>query len=144
MNAVIKQANDVLESTLAAMDSVAAALEVAEHEKVALRKKIAEVELITLQKVAEAKSSIFNPAKLDCLVNKLHGLGVIPQGLQEKVARQLQAQPETALDFVDRITEALISAPTDGYGIAKEGSSRDPDPDGWSDYIAGRPVQRHL
>ena len=134
-----KEASDAIDSALSTIDALVAQLAAAESAKQELLAKQADADKIILQKVASAKQNIFNQDELQGVMDKLSSLGVIPAGYQSKVANQLQNDPGSALDFISRITDSLVSAPQEGFGIrrsdAQEGQV---DPDGWGAYIYGR------
>jgi hypothetical protein len=142
MTTAIDDPNVVMEDALSTIQATVEALSVAEQEKEALVKKAAIAEKEFEKKLAEAKTSIFKKADVEHLCDRLSAIGIIPPGMQSKVANHLCNNPESALSFIDQIAEVFTAPPVEGVGVEKSGTfDVEDDPDGWSDWAHGRHVQ---
>ena len=137
-----KLAGETLDSAMETIESLSKSLAQSEQARQELISKQAEHEKVVLQKVAASKQ-VFDETELNHVITKLANLSIIPEGYQSKVANQLRQNPASALAFIDRVTDALVGAPQEGFGVAKEAQDQlSSDPDGWNDYITGRNVGR--
>jgi hypothetical protein len=48
------------------------------------------------------------------------------------MVEEIEKDPNTVLSLLEKISEASVSLPNSGVGIAKESSVTDVDPDGWT------------
>lgn len=136
------QESDVFNQVLDTMDSAVVAIEAAELAKTAALAGQAALVTEFQEKLANAKYALFPREQIDQLVDKLATLGAIPPGNVTKVANHLAAHPETMLSFMDRVSDTLVAPPSEGFGVPKAATNdSSSDPDGWNDYLAGRPVK---
>ena len=132
--------SQVLDEVLGTLGEAATALQAAETEQQSLRQKQATLEATLSTKVA--RTDIFSRADVDKLMDKLASLGIVPVTFTAKAATHLCEHPEAALSFIEQIADVLVSPVPEGAGIPKVAAGvRDEVPDGWGDFIAGRPVR---
>jgi hypothetical protein len=109
----------------------------------------ADQDRIVLEKVAAAKSHLFDTRTLDLTLQRLEDLNVIDSQGREKLASQIKTNPNVILPFMIKLATTLMSAPGEGESIDKAASGQnelDPkDPDGWGLFAQGKrvPVIKH-
>lgn len=139
--------DNVFENVLDCIDSAISDISRLETEKQGLLAKMADTERVTLEKVAAAKQaarqSVLDPDAVNAAVDRLVTLKIIPFELHTKVASQVRKDPSSLLSLLTQVAENLVSAPAEGYGVAKEAGTveDDGDPDGWGEVLQGRVPQ---
>lgn len=110
----------------------------------ALKKAKADQERVILEKVAAAKASFLDEATMKEALSRLQVMGVITDRGSEKLASRFKTEPNSVFPIMVKLAENLLTAPGDGSGIEKDaGASAEAqeDPDGWTDFAAGKPVK---
>lgn len=109
-----------------------------------LKKAKADQEQIILEKVAAAKASFMDTKIMSEALARLNGMGIIDERAMEKLASRFKSDPNAVFPIMVKMAERLLTAPGEGEGVDKEASDKagsKADPDGWNDFIAGRPVK---
>jgi len=126
----------------AVIDQALELAEIALQESEAMQSKVAQLEgeKIILEKVAS--KSPFNPQVVEASMKRLEDMGLFDPAACEKIAAELNQNPNSVFRLLDRVSETLLTIPGDGHGIKKEAGteSNDEDPDGWHAFAQGRPV----
>lgn len=106
-----------------------------------LEAKLATQEKVILEKVAASSKPPFaNPDLQGCL-SRLVNLQLLRPEAQEKIASELQANPNRVFSMMLGLTQALMSPPSEGQPLTKEaGTDEEADPDGWWRAARGLPV----
>ena len=144
--------NDVSKDMVTVLDQTIEFMEAALQEKQAsdtriqaliadLEKVKQDQERVVLEKVADARQKIFDARAMDQALVHLNQLGVISKSGMEKLAARIKADPNSVFPIMIKLADTLLSAPGDGSGVEKESSAASEDPDGWGDFISGRPVK---
>lgn len=109
----------------------------------ALQKEKADQERVILEKVAAARASFLDESVMKTALARLQGMGILSQENSVKLASRFKEEPSAVFPMMVKLAEKLLSAPGEGAGIEKESSSEssEEDPDGWSDFAAGRQVK---
>lgn len=110
----------------------------------ALKKAKADQEQVILEKVAAAKASFTDQKIVKEALARLQGMGIIDERGMEKLASRFAADPNSVYPVMVKMAEKLLTAPGEGEGVDKEASDKtgdEKDPDGWGDFVAGRPVK---
>jgi hypothetical protein len=140
--------NAVMDPKIAGvLDDALHLAETAVEENQSLQTKIAELQQklslqdkVILQKVATAP--VFSEDALEKTLAYLERISLIDAAAHTKLSTQLRDEPDLALALITRVAEAVMAPPADGHGIDKEASAEpETDPDGWTDWIKGRPVR---
>ena len=102
-----------------------------EKEKLAQQLSTLKDEKVKLEKVASDLT--FEEDKIEEVVDRLTKMSYIHPLYSEKVATQIKEDNSKALDLLVKISEAALSAPTSGEGIASSNDTFEinGDPDGW-------------
>ena len=110
----------------------------------ALKKAKAEQERVILEKVAAAKNAFLDDATMKEALSRLQTMGIITDRGLEKLASRFKADPNSVFPMMVKLAENLLTAPGDGSGIDKDAgasATAEVDPDGWTDFAAGKPVK---
>jgi hypothetical protein len=83
-------------------------------------------------KEAKNKEEFFPKEKIKQTVDRLVKLSYISPVYSEQMVEEIEKDPNTVLSLLEKISEASVSLPNSGVGIAKESSVTDVDPDGWT------------
>jgi len=117
----------------------------AEQEQVLLRvadleTKLAAQDKVILEKVAAGRRP-FAAGDLQNCLTRLVNLHLLRPEVQEKVASELQENPNRVFGMMLSLTQALMSTPSEGQPLTKEADTdADADPDGWWRAARGLPV----
>lgn len=105
-----------------------------------LEAKLATQEKVILEKVA-ASTRPFSAADLQNCLGRLVNLQLLRPEMQEKVATELQENPNRVFGMMLGLTQVLMSTPSEGQPLTKEaGTDEEADPDGWWRAARGLPV----
>jgi hypothetical protein len=140
----------------AALLDITDAMEAALLETSELQTKNAELETrlgtqekVYLEKVASARQeaaqaavvSIFPEKELRITLKKLAALQILTPAELPAVEEQIRQTPALILPFMLKMANAVLSAPSEGHGIAAERPTQEDDPDGWKSVARGEAVQ---
>lgn len=105
-----------------------------------LEAKLATQEKVILEKVATSTRP-FSAADLQNCLGRLVNLQLLRPEMQEKVATELQENPNRVFGMMLGLTQVLMSTPSEGQPLTKEaGTDEEADPDGWWRAARGLPV----
>lgn len=109
----------------------------------ALHEEKANQDRVILEKVAAARATFLDESVMKTALARLQGMGIITPDNSVKLASRFREEPSAVFPMMVKLAEKLLTAPGEGAGIEKESASgsADEDPDGWSDFAAGRQVK---
>lgn len=129
---------------IAALTAKLQAQETLPQQLADLEAKLATQEKVILEKVAASAKPAFAAAELQGCLSRLVNLQLLRPEVQEKVAAELQANPNRVFGMMLGLTQALMSPPSEGQPLTKEaGADSDSDPDGWWRAARGLTVSLH-
>ena len=100
-------------------------------------------EKVVLEKVARAKSEVFDVNLMEQTFRKLAKLSVINGASVPDLVSRIKANPNFVFPVMAKLAETLLTVPGDGEGISKESGRtlEDHDPDGWVAFAHGSEVK---
>lgn len=135
------------EDTLDFIEESLGTIQGLEEKNKELTAKLAEMKEanVVLEKVAsnlqeKTTESNLDSEKIKSVVDSLVKFSYINPLYAEQVTEKIASDPNTVLELLEKVSEASISLPSSGRGIAKEASSNsdNPDLDGWASLRTNR------